>query len=112
MAKSKIDALLTVRLNERALKQILINLISNAGEFTPVGETHIKILPELSKNGGVQLSVRDTGIGTPKDMLGEVMQPFKLLEAPFTLQYRGSGLSLAIVASLAEHFCGGFSSRE
>lgn len=39
-------------------------------------------------------------------MLGELLQPLKLSEAPFTRQYAGSGLGLAFVVSLAGHFCG------
>jgi signal transduction histidine kinase len=107
LVESKIDALLTIRANERALRQSLINLISNAVKFTPSGG-RVEVSASLGESGGVELSVQDTGIGIPKNMLGEVLQPFKQLEEPFTRQYAGSGLGLAIVASLAAHFGGRF----
>jgi two-component system cell cycle sensor histidine kinase PleC len=97
------DAALSLRVNERALRQMLLNLISNALKFTPSGG-RVRVGAGLEPEGGIRLRVSDTVVGIPDDKLTEALQPFRQLEAPFTHQYAGTGLGLAIVASLAGHF--------
>ncbi len=94
---------LSLRVNERALRQMLINLLSNAVKFTPSGGA-VRVSAALEQDGGILISVHDTGIGIPSDKLTEVLQPFRQLETPFTRYHSGTGLGLAIVASLAGHF--------
>jgi signal transduction histidine kinase len=103
-----IDTNLTLCVNERALRQILINLVSNAVKFT-ASAGKVEVFAGLGDDGGIEITVRDTGIGIPKDKLSEVLQPFRQLEAPYTRKYAGTGLGLAIVTSLAAHFGGRFS---
>ena len=107
LTSKEISADLTLRMNERALRQVLINLISNAIKFTPSGG-RVEVFAGLADDGGFELSVQDNGIGIPKDKLDVVLQPFSQLEAPFTRKYTGTGLGLAIVASLTAHFGGRF----
>lgn len=103
MEVKAVDPGLTLRVNERALRQMLINLVSNAVKFTPAGG-RVDVQAEAGEDGAILISVKDTGIGIPKDKLAEVRQPFLQLEAPFTRQFAGIGLGLAIVASLAAYY--------
>jgi signal transduction histidine kinase len=107
LVAADVDTGVALRVNERALRQILINLISNAVKFTPSGG-RIQISARLGPDRIMELAVSDTGIGIPEDKVDEVLQPFSQLEAPFTRKYSGSGLGLAIVSSLATHLGGGF----
>ena len=107
LSAKDIDADLTLRVNERALRQVLINLVSNAVKFT-ASAGKVEAFAGLGDDGGIEISVRDTGIGIPNDKLNEVLQPFRQLEAPYARKYAGTGLGLAIVASLATHFGGQF----
>jgi signal transduction histidine kinase len=107
LSASDIHPDLTLRANERALRQVLINLISNAVKFTPSGG-RVEVSTGIADDGGVEIAVRDTGIGIPKDKQVEVLQPFRQLEAPFTRKYAGTGLGLAIVVSLTAYFGGRF----
>lgn len=87
--------------DKRAMKQILLNLMSNAMKFTPAdGEVRV----EVEYVGEETLSVRiiDTGIGIPKEHLEEVLQPFVQVEATLARRFEGSGLGLAITKSLVE----------
>ena len=87
------------------LKQVLINLCSNAVKFTARGEVLVEVesLP-VSTRHQVQLrfSVRDTGIGIDEEHMGHLFQAFNQLDASTTRQYGGTGLGLAISQRLVE----------
>ncbi len=78
------------------IKQIFINLLSNAVKFTDQGEITIKAR-ELPERGGVEVAVRDTGIGIPPDLLPRIFEPFFQADGTMTRQHGGVGLGLAIV---------------
>lgn len=79
------------------IRQILINLISNAVKFTNKGEVVVKV----SRDGDfLQLSVKDTGIGIPKDKQETIFAAFKQAESSTTRKFGGTGLGLRIVKSL------------
>src|SRR6185312_10404059 len=61
--------------DERALKQILINLCSNAVKFTPEGG-RIVVRAEAARSGGFQISVQDNGPGIPREKLDKIFTPF------------------------------------
>ncbi len=91
---------LTVRADRRALKQVLINLTSNAVKFTPDrGRVEIEARNDA---GGLRLVIHDTGIGIPQRDIDKLGRPFEQVENQFTKTKGGSGLGLAISRSLVE----------
>ncbi len=87
--------------DERAIKQILINLVSNAVKFTPNGG-RIEVIGERAANGDFQIMVRDNGPGIPPDKLDKVFSPFNQVDNRFDRQAGGTGLGLALVRGLSE----------
>jgi two-component system, cell cycle sensor histidine kinase PleC len=87
--------------DERALKQMLINLVSNAVKFTPEGG-RIDVVASQAKGGGFQIMVRDNGPGIPHETLANVFTPFSQVDNRYDRQAGGTGLGLALVRGLAE----------
>lgn len=90
-----------LRVSERALRQILLNLIGNAIKFTPSGG-QIGVLVHHSETDGICFRVTDTGVGIAPEDVDKLMQPFTQLDSRVRRWRQGSGLGLAIVRSLAE----------
>jgi signal transduction histidine kinase len=91
---------LLIYADERLLKQMLLNLLSNACKFTPPGGT---IACSLSiDDAGVVFSVADTGVGIPAEHLERVLLPFVQLDSALTRRHDGTGLGLALVKAMAE----------
>ena len=102
------------------LRQILVNLVSNAIKFTESGEVLVTItstsrsLQELEKTerssskGEVtlQFAVRDTGIGIPPDRMHRLFKSFSQVDTSTTRKYGGTGLGLAISKRLSEKMGG------
>lgn len=86
------------------LRQILANLVSNAIKFTQAGEVavHVTMESEDATSVVLRLSVRDTGIGIPKDKIGMLFEKFTQADTSTTRKYGGTGLGLAICKQLAE----------
>lgn len=86
------------------LRQILVNLVNNAIKFTHTGEIHLSANMNSKFEGYVSLniSVKDTGIGIPKDKIHLLFNAFSQLDTSTTKQYGGTGLGLAISQRLAE----------
>lgn len=80
------------------IKQIFVNLINNAVKFTEKGKIEIYCrLESIEENSIVIMSsVRDTGIGIPKDKLGSLFKAFTQLDPSHSSKYGGSGLGLMI----------------
>jgi two-component system cell cycle sensor histidine kinase PleC len=91
----------TIRADGRALRQILINLLSNALKFTPAhGE--VGVFASVSATGEVVLGVRDTGVGIdPRDQM-RVFSSFGQGRHDVVTSEKGTGLGLAIVKGLCE----------
>jgi len=87
--------------DSRRLRQILINLLSNAVKFTPSGG-RIELSARRAADGGVLFSVRDTGIGIPRDKIAIAMAPFRQVDSGLARRYEGSGLGLPLAKVLAE----------
>jgi len=87
--------------DERALKQILINLTSNAVKFTPEGG-RIEVLGTAARGGGFQISVQDNGPGIPREKLDRIFTPFNQVDNRYDRQAGGTGLGLALIRGLAE----------
>ncbi len=86
------------------LRQIMLNLISNAMKFTHQGEIFVGI--DLLNAGNNQLElafqIRDTGIGIPQDKLSRLFQAFSQVDSSTTRKYGGTGLGLVISQRLVE----------
>jgi signal transduction histidine kinase/DNA-binding response OmpR family regulator len=81
------------------VRQIILNLISNASKFTDQGTItlRIEVLPEAAK-----ISVHDTGMGIPSDKLEHIFEEFTQVDASTTRSVGGTGLGLAITRSFVE----------
>ena len=85
------------------LQQVLNNLLANAVKFTHVGEVRMLIDGEgQDGEGGLKISITDTGIGVPSDKLPLLFQKFSQVDSSTTRQFGGTGLGLAICRELAQ----------
>jgi signal transduction histidine kinase/DNA-binding NarL/FixJ family response regulator len=86
------------------VRQILVNLISNAIKFTEHGgvRVHAGTVPLGGGSTRARLTVTDTGIGLGPEQLARLFQPFVQADSSTTRQFGGSGLGLSIVQRLAE----------
>ncbi len=87
--------------DERAIKQILLNLLSNATKFTPA-EGEISVTGHIDSDGNAVVRVSDTGLGIPEKDLKQILEPFNQLRRPPGLQSEGTGLGLSLVKSMVE----------
>lgn len=85
--------------DESKIRQILVNLVSNALKFTPHGYIEIGLCVLADQ---VRFHVKDTGIGIPPDFHQQIFERFRQVDMSFTRKYGGTGLGLAISRSLAE----------
>ena len=85
------------------MRQVLLNLISNAIKFTHEGEIELFIAVEEEDEQRLKLhtTVRDTGIGIPADKLETVFELFQQVDGSITRKYGGTGLGLAICKQIA-----------
>lgn len=84
---------------ERGVKQIVLNLLTNSVKFTPRGG---KVVVSAKVNNGLDIVVSDNGVGIAKEDQQRVFTPFVQLDAGGLQRYEGAGLGLALVKSLAE----------
>lgn len=84
--------------DERRIKQMLLNLLTNAIKFTPAGQVSlvVKKVPQ-----GMTFTVSDTGIGIDSSQFQLLFEPFKQLDSQLNRQYEGTGLGLALTRKLA-----------
>lgn len=86
------------------LRQILVNLIGNAVKFTSTGEVVVSVQSKILDERRHQLhfSVKDTGIGIPKERMDRLFRSFSQVDISTTRKFGGTGLGLAISKKLAE----------
>ncbi len=87
--------------DERAMRQILLNLISNAVKFTPEGGT-VTVFARRSGGGGMEFGVSDTGVGIDPADIDTVFEAFGQGQHDVATREKGTGLGLPIVRGLVE----------
>jgi PAS domain S-box-containing protein len=92
----------TLAVDPRSLKQILVNLLTNAVKFTPSnGHVALEVTTDAAQ-GLIQFSVSDTGIGITPEDLSRLFQPFVQVDSRLNRDYEGTGLGLALVQKLTD----------
>ncbi|AFY31433.1 ATP-binding protein [Calothrix sp. PCC 7507] len=93
------------------LRQVLINLLSNALKFTETGGIEVSVItrknrdihsPAATNTDEIQFTIEDTGIGIARDRLDRLFQAFSQADSSIARQYGGTGLGLAICKQLCE----------
>ncbi len=86
------------------LRQVLVNLISNAIKFTEKGEILVSVrnITQVKQKQTLEFTVRDTGIGIPANKLDKLFKSFSQVDSSTTRKYGGTGLGLAISKKLVE----------
>lgn len=95
------DEIGTVFADERRLKQVLFNLLSNAFKFTPDGG-RIMVRARILPGEQVECSVEDTGMGIKEEDIPRLFKPFEQLETTLTKVHGGTGLGLALCKRIVE----------
>jgi predicted ATPase/signal transduction histidine kinase/CheY-like chemotaxis protein len=93
--------------DERRIRQVLINLLTNAVKFTPENgrvslEVTYTIATGTANNGWIQIAVSDTGIGIEPENLQRLFQPFVQIDSALNRQVQGTGLGLNLVREIVE----------
>ena len=93
------------------IRQVVLNLVSNAVKFTVGGHVLVEAEVNLIPGGlaTIRIAVRDTGIGIPQDRLDGLFQRFQQLDSSTTRKYGGTGLGLAVSSQLVSLMGGTFS---
>jgi cell cycle sensor histidine kinase DivJ len=92
--------------DQRAIQQILINLVGNAVKFTEAGG--VVSVDAAARDGILKLTVSDTGIGIAADKLAMLGQPFVQIQNDYTRRFEGTGLGLSLVKGLVALHGGNF----
>ena len=100
------ETLPLVRVDARRLKQVVINLLSNAHKFTPDGGSIT--LSAAVEREYVIVSVHDTGIGMTAEQIAVALSPFGQVHSGRARQHEGTGLGLPIAKALIEQHGGSF----
>lgn len=87
-----------LRTDALKLRQIMLNLLSNAAKFTETGEVALSVVPSGDE---VVMTVEDTGVGIPADQLPFIFEKFRQVDGSTTRKVGGTGLGLAIVRELS-----------
>jgi signal transduction histidine kinase/DNA-binding response OmpR family regulator/methyl-accepting chemotaxis protein len=92
----------SLRADDVRVRQVILNLLSNACKFTENGEIRLTVAPtRFDEADGVSISVADTGIGLSAEQITSLFQDFVQADTSTTRKYGGSGLGLAI----SQRFC-------
>ena len=96
------DNMARVQLDETRVRQVILNLVSNAVKFTEDGQITVSVCETSDQGGGgVSITVTDTGIGISAEQRERLFRPFVQGDASTSRKYGGTGLGLAI----SRHFC-------
>jgi signal transduction histidine kinase len=89
--------------DEQRLRQVLLNLLSNACKFTEEGRI---LVTARAEGDGLVICVRDTGVGMTPDQCARLFEPFAQVHASLALRRKGTGLGLALSRRLVEQLGG------
>jgi signal transduction histidine kinase len=93
----------TIIADERKIKQVMFNLLSNAFKFTPDGgSVKVTALKIVGEPEYIECGVEDTGIGIRKEDIPKLFQPFQQLESVLAKKYEGTGLGLVLCKKFVE----------
>lgn len=95
------NTLYPLHAEERAFKQILTNLLTNAIKFTPEGGT-VTVSGHLDPFGRMCIAVKDTGIGIAPEDISTALAPFGQIESAMSRRTQGTGLGLPLTKALVE----------
>lgn len=109
LAATEIDRDLVLITDERRLKQIILNLLSNAKKFTHDGGRVVLDVRMREEEQTIEFRIEDNGIGIAPEHLHTIFQPFRQLDSKLSRQYAGSGLGLALVSHLTDALGGSVS---
>ncbi len=98
------DMALPIAGDRRALRQMVLALLSNAIKYTPPGGK--MALGMTLEPGTVAITIADTGVGIAADRLARVTRAAQPIEDPLDTRYRGAGISLALARLIAERLGG------
>jgi signal transduction histidine kinase len=84
----------------RCLRQVLVNILSNAVKFTPKGG-EVTICAQLS-DAAIAIAISDTGIGMAEDDIPRALAPFRQLEGSHGRKFDGAGLGLSLIKAMVE----------
>ncbi len=90
-----------IHADERLIRQLALNLISNAVKFTPPGG-RVDIRARTNDRNELVIEVADTGIGIPPEHLDRVLRPFEQVERALSRRHGGTGLGLPFAKKIAE----------
>ncbi len=90
-----------IRADERRLRQVLINLPSNAVKFTPAGG-QVSIAAEADAKRGFLIRVKDTGVGIKPEDIPTALEPFGQVDSSLVRNHEGTGLGLPLSRALVE----------
>jgi PAS domain S-box-containing protein len=97
------DTLPSPILDERRIRQVLINLLKNAVKFTPAGGcVTLEVQDAQQDPDHLHISVIDTGIGIAAENFQKLFQPFTQIDSGLNRQYAGAGLGLTLVQRILE----------
>ena len=88
-----------LRTDQGKLRQIVVNLVANGVKYTETGEVTVTV---REVEGGVELTVADSGIGIPADQQERIFEPFRQVQSPNTRTSGGTGLGLSVSLRLAQ----------
>lgn len=94
-----------VRADALRLKQVILNLLSNAVKFTLPGG-NVEVAAILAKDGGIEISIADTGIGMEPSQIPIALEPFRQISSPLARNVEGTGLGLSLAKALTERHGG------
>ncbi len=101
LSRALLPGLPRLHADQRAVKQILINLLANAIKYSE-SRAQVTVGAGLGESGGLEIFVTDTGIGMSEDDLVKALTPFGQAEGALARKYEGTGLGLPLSKHLAE----------